>query len=175
MPPKQYLHPWGPPDRVYDSVQLSGAPGFLRRKRARGAKAAGRAYEKKAQLALVEQAQTPHTVYLPSPWFRYVEARQLGRLRYCQPDGLFFDFSGRKRKIIIVEIKLRHTSEAFEQLYNRYLPIVATYFGCDLWHFALCEVVRWFDPATAFPVFPKLRKDIRMAEQGEVAVNICRV
>ena len=160
----QQLLPKGPYEVSH--VRLSSPPGFLRPSRGRGAKAAGRAYERKAQKKLA--AKYPVT-YLESPWLTYRPGGET-RLHYCQPDG--FLIIPETREVKIVEIKLKHTIAAFHQLYEKYLPVTAALFG-DSWTISMCEVVKWFDCAEAFPVEPKLRAGPHLAQPGEIAVWIC--
>lgn len=155
------------PGMITDA-KLCCPPGFIRPSRSRGAKAAGRRYERRVQDIL---SSSFNPWYLPSPWFAYREQGE-ARTRYCQPDGLLI--LPHCRKVVIVEVKLRHTIDAFRQLYEKYLPVVATFFGYDLWDLALCEVVKWFDVAEPFPVQPKLRPGVDLAEPGDVTVWICK-
>ena len=89
--------------------------------------------------------------FVPGPWFRFQSRAVAGaqtQLLWCQPDGLYFDF--RLGRITIIEIKLRHTSDAWYQVRRLYQPVVQRVFGA-LWDYTVVEVARWFDPATPFP------------------------
>jgi len=109
--------------------------------------------------------------YVPSPWFRF---RTLAdpRPRWCQPDGLHFDFE--RGRIVIVEVKLQHTIDAWWQLEHLYLPVVQFAFPVPEWELAVCEVTKWYDPATAFPVRPVLCRDILRAKREDFSVHIWR-
>lgn len=72
-----------------------------------------------------------------------------GQRRYCEPDGLLI--APDEALITIVEIKLRHTVEAWWKLLYVYRPAVCAAFRGAPWAVALCEVVRWYDPAEPFP------------------------
>ena len=98
--------------------------------------------------------------YIPGPWFRFAQVAPYGdssaRSRswsqpwlWCQPDGLDIDI--RRGLITIVEFKLQHTSAAWWQTRRLYEPVVKAVFGTELWRFAIVEIVKWFDPDTAFP------------------------
>lgn len=50
-----------------------------------------------------------------------------------------------------MEIKYQHTSDAWWQVEHLYLPVLRWAFPPDLWSFARVEVVKWYDPAVAFP------------------------
>ena len=126
---------------------------FLRNKvRVRGAKAEGIRYERKAQAYLEELFGE---YYLPSPWIAYYED---GLERYCQPDGLIFNFL--EGRITIIEIKLKHTADAYVQIKSKYAPRIREMFPSHLWKLSACEVVRWYDPHTYFPEDAVLTKDI---------------
>ena len=110
-------------------------------------------------------------MYVASPWFLFKEA---GREtpRWCQPDGLLFlPYSG---QIIIVECKLKHTSDAWWQLKMLYLPVIAKAFPEHLWKYGLCEVVRWYDPDVFFPEAIRLIPDVAKVGPKDFGVHICR-
>lgn len=119
-------------------------------KRRRGARRAGQLYEQHVQEHLL--ATYPHE-YVASPWLRFRNGTP--RLEWCQPDGLLVDLT--RGLITIVEIKLKHTSSAWWQIRHKYEPVLRTLFNSSsgedipLWQFAALEVVKWFDPDTAFP------------------------
>ena len=162
VPPRNFK----PAGVVEEVIHSPYPPPFIRDKRRRGRRGQGIRYEKKGH----EYFQDLYgSSYVPSPWFKF---RELGEpeMRWCQPDGLLFQpYHGR---ITIVEFKLQHTSDAWWQLKWLYLPVVARAFPGDLWNFALCEVTKWFDPATLFPERPRLREDVTLVEPGEVGVHI---
>ena len=164
-----------PPPRAFKPAgelvwaEFCTPPGFLREaRRPRGRRAEGIRYEKKAQKFLCSELDEG---YSPSPWlrFRSMESR---RPRYCQPDGLLFDIEG--GRITIFEIKLQHTLDAWWQLEHLYLPVIQFLFPTALWQISVCEFVKWYDPATAFPVQPKLLKDLRAARPEQFSVHIWR-
>jgi len=105
--------------------------------------------------------------YVPSPWFQYKEHSE-SRVRYCQPDGLLFD--PRLERVVVVEIKLRHTHKAWWQLRHKYGPILARVYP---WmEIAYCEVVQWYDVSIPFPESIHLRPAVRMAKPDEIQVTI---
>jgi len=111
----------------------------------------GLAYERKAH-AHFERKFSER--YLASPWFHYTRTntRGLSRSNFCQPDGLLFDIP--QGRIIILEMKLRHTPDAWWQLFYRYIPVVkAAYPGFEL---EVCEVTPFLDPAVRCPEPPVL-------------------
>lgn len=84
--------------------------------------------------------------YLPSPW---IEVETPGGRRFCEPDGLII--APDEALITIIEIKLRHTVNAWWQMHKVYEPAVCAAFAGGPWAIALCEVVRWYDPGEPFP------------------------
>ena len=105
--------------------------------------------------------------YIPAPWFQYQDAGE-SRVRYCQPDGLLFD--RRLQRVVIVEVKLRHTDKAWWQLRHKYGPVVSHVYP---WmEIAYCEVVQWFDVSIPFPELVELRPAVRMARPDEIQVTI---
>lgn len=85
--------------------------------------------------------------YVPSPWFQFIDDTS-NKIQWCQPDGLLIDV--RAGRIVVVEIKLKHTSDAWWQLYHKYLPVVHHTFG-PLFKYCAAEVVKWYDCAIPFP------------------------
>jgi hypothetical protein len=112
------------------------------RLRSRGAKAAGLRYDRRAA-GHFEMDEG----FLGHPWIRF--GTRTAGLRWAQPDGLFIDF--RIGRITILEFKLKHTTDAWWQLRRLYEPLIRYIFGETQWHFAVCEVVRWYDPAIRVP------------------------
>lgn len=86
--------------------------------------------------------------YLPSPWLKF-RCRGEGAARYCQPDGLLFDWA--RHSVLVIEIKYRHTPEAWGQVNDLYLPVLRKLFERCQYQFRRCEMVRWYDPAVAVP------------------------
>lgn len=73
-------------------------------------------------------------------------------------------------RIVVCEIKLRHTVDAYFQLHNLYLPVARVVFpGMDI---SLCEVVKWYDSSTAFPCAVSLIEDLHTARPGDFSVHI---
>jgi hypothetical protein len=162
LPPRHFK-----PAGVVETVQHSQTPPpFIRETKRKGRRGQGIRYEKKGQEHLSELYGD---FYVPSPWFYFYELG-VNKPRWCQPDGLLFQpYLGR---ITIVEFKLQHTADAWWQLRWLYLPVVSKAFSGDLWDFSLCEVTKWYDPATLFPEKPRLREEITMTEPGEIGVHI---
>jgi hypothetical protein len=105
--------------------------------------------------------------YIPSLWFSYFDGETV---RYCQPDGLLL--FERTKTLLIVEVKYSHTPDAFWQLEHLYVPVLRAFMGDSHWKIATCEVVKWFDPSTRFPVRPVLRESFEDIKPGEFAVHI---
>ena len=133
--------------------------------RLRGAKKKGVIYESLAQRHLQE---VYGDAYIPSPWFKYFDAGE-EKVKWCQPDGLLIDV--KRGLITIVEIKLKHTANAWWQLQFKYFPVVKKVFG-DLFSYPFVEVVQWYDTSNIFPVSYTLRGDLREASPSGFQVTI---
>ncbi len=144
----------------------SGAPHAVPRARGSSARSAGIRYERKAQ-AHLQDAFPLH--YASGPWLRY-RNRNEQNLRWCQPDGLLVDFA--HSLITIVEIKLRHTSDAWWQIRRLYEPVLRRLFDGFGLDFAALEFVRWYDPHTSFPEAHRLVRDPQRLSAGEFGVHI---
>lgn len=109
--------------------------------------------------------------YVPSPWFIFKEVG-IDRPRWCQPDGLLIlPYTG---QVTIVECKLQHTVDAWWQLKWLYMPVIVKAFPHDLWNYGLCEVVKWYDPATTFPEKVKMRPTLESVRPNEFGVHILK-
>lgn len=151
---------------------LLGVPSFVKARRKQGRKGLGLRYEEKVQGHLKDE----YPNYVASPWFQYRLRDAPNRINYAQPDGLLIDVM--RGLVTIIEVKYSHTVDAYYQLYDKYLPLVEHFFrveGNRLWSFAVVEVVRWYDCATAYPCSVVLREHVHTVRPGEFAVHICRV
>jgi hypothetical protein len=149
---------------------LKEAPSFVTKKRKqykKGAKYLGLKYEKRAQEHL---EQTYGDRYVPGPWFKYFDKGD-EELKWCQLDGLYIDV--KRGLIVLVEIKLRHTSHAWWQLEKKYLPVVKHVFGLDF-KYALVEFVKWYDGTEPYPVPISLRPCLADANERDFQVTIWR-
>lgn len=148
-----------------------GVPGFVTKRRARGAKGRGLRYEAQAHNGM---SRAFDGLYVPSPWFRYKRFSNPGVWSFCQPDGLGFDFH--RGVCFVVEVKYKHTADAYFQLYDRYLPMLDFWLNRHqkLWQLAPIEVCYWFDRATAFPTVISLQRNVKDARPNEMSVNIWR-
>ena len=87
-------------------------------------------------------------ICIVGPWVQFLSERQPKVWSFCQPDALIVDL--RQGKITIVEIKLKHTSDAWWQIHALYAPVVKHMFGKD-WDYCSVEIAKWFDAQTKFP------------------------
>jgi hypothetical protein len=158
---------FSPPMAVH-SARFTPPPEFAvaRKKRRSGARRQGQVYEEKVQKYLQFQFEDH---YVPSPWIVFSEGASAQR-RFCQPDGLLFSLP--RRKMTIIEIKLRHTVEAFYQTRLLYLPVLQTMFPSEIWEIAICEVCKWYDPGEFFPESPQMLRRIEEAQPGRFGVHI---
>lgn len=107
-------------------------------KRETAAQANGRRYEEKALLYLTAWAKgngyTPHC----KPWVQYFDDG--GKLRYCEID--FLAIGDTTDNILLVEVKLRHTRDAFKQLARYYRLLRSLH---PSYHISPIELCRYFD------------------------------
>lgn len=119
-----------------------------------GAKAVGCYYERKCHDALDKsfpsRLSTVAPVYFRSPCFRYVagtfsHATKL-RTKVCYPDGLIINT--RDDEVIIIEVKLRHTPDAYYQMKLQYKPVVEKAFNKPC---RMLSIVRWYSTRICYP------------------------
>ena len=130
------------------------SPPALRKKRYTGRRLEGVRYERKVQAHLEDFYGEK---YVASPWLRFFSG---GVWRWCQPDGILLDLV--RGVITIVEVKYQHTADAWWQVRYLYEPVLRTMFPDSLWTFEVCEVVKWYDPATPFPEKTVLSHEVGM-------------
>lgn len=142
-------------------------PPFLRQRRYTGRRAEGVRYERKVQAHLLDLF--PDT-YLASPWLHFKPAGQ-DKWRWCQPDGLLIDLEN--GILTVLEVKYSHTSDAWWQVRELYTPVLQKIFPLSLWAYQACEIVKWYDPATAFPEPIELASELDRSSR-KFKVHICR-
>jgi hypothetical protein len=76
-----------------------------------------------------------------------------------------------RRKVLIIEIKYSHTSDAFWQMENVYCPVVKRFFP-EGWGISTVEVVKWYDPSVVCPRKVTLRESLLDVKPNEFAVHI---
>ena len=124
------------------------------------AKKWGREYEAKAQAAL---ARDFGDAYRANPWIEFRDAR--GARRICQPDGVL-RINGR---VFLIEIKVRHCVDAWQQLRLLYEPVLRKIHPRD--SIACVELTRRYDPAVVFPEPARVIERISDACAG--AFSVC--
>ncbi len=91
---------------------------------------------------------------------------------WCQPDGMIV--LPQESRIILIEMKLHHTPDAWDQLFRLYRPVVLSWLreAPGPWEVECVEVVRWFDPAVETPTASVLREEPLDAYGGNFCVHI---
>ena len=97
----------------------------------------GLRYERKVRERFGKEV--PHTEV--GPWFFF---RDANGFRRCQPDLLFL----LPDRVIIAEVKLHHTTDAWWQLRKLYEPVVGKALGLSV---RLLVITEMYDPAVAWP------------------------
>lgn len=111
--------------------------------------------------------QSPLSEYLlRSPWIQF---KNEDEWELCQPDFLLVDIL--EGRVVIGEVKYAHTPRAWEQLILLYEPVVRGLFRGGF-SYAVCEVVRWYDADTVFPVPVVLQENILGCREGSFNVHI---
>lgn len=138
---------FSPPERLkipghIKAAYITKMPQYAVRHKYRGKRLKGVQYEYAAQDYLAGLSLN----YVPGFWLRFLDD---DGWKYCQPDGLHFDFD--RGVITIVEIKLKHTADAWWQTKLLYYRVLSLVFPEPLWRYEFVEVVQWYDCATPFP------------------------
>ena len=110
---------------------------------------AGRRYESKILRNLKVGNET---TFMLSPWIHY--ALTSGLEHHCQPDAILL----RKDCLIIFEVKLTHTIDAYWQLRHLYAPAMRKVEPNTPQH--LVEITRSFDPNCLYPETMRLFFDL---------------
>jgi hypothetical protein len=79
-------------------------------------------------------------------------------------------FQPKQQKVLIIEVKYKHTVDAYWQLEDKYVPVMRSIFRD--WEISTLEIVKWYDPSTSFPVEVKLQKHILNSKPSEFGVHI---
>lgn len=147
----QYERTLPPPPRNFTAVQglqwaiiVGDSPSFIKPKR----KPTGRRLQGVKYEALVVDYVMKDFAhcFVPGLWLKFQAA---SGLKWCQPDGLLFDFQ--RGIITIVEVKYQHTTDAWWQMRRLYLPVLEKLFPPHLWKFRMLEIVKWYDPFVPWP------------------------
>ena len=138
---------------------LEQPPSFisLKRKPFTAAQKRGLSYERKVHTFLAQQ----YSNYQASPWLQYVDRHQE---HFAQPDGFLFLSPN---KLLIIEIKLRHTKQALEQLY-RYRRLARELYPQKT--LGIVEITKIFDPDTYFPSPIKIISNL-----DEASFEVCNI
>ena len=142
-------------------------PAFITRGRSRGRFAVGVRYEREAQewLSLYALGR-PEMEHRNGPWIEFQERR--GR-RWCQPDALLIN--AKEKRVVLLEVKYQHTSDAWYQLKQLYLPVLRV--AMRGYSFSLVEMVHWYDPLTLWPERPLNVPDLDRAwYHGETVATL---
>lgn len=163
-----------PAGKVVEAKLASHAPSFIRPSKMSESRKAGLRYESKAQNHLkqiVDLAMklNPKLRSLPAPWLVFrSESDPMDFVRYCQPDHVLFD--DEQMKLTIIEIKLQHCLEAYEQVRLLYEPVLR--FMYPAYEIAAIELVLWHDPHVQFPERFYFEPNILLAEAGKFGIHI---
>lgn len=164
VPPRRFT----PAGKVLRAFFSPSPPNFAAGiRRASGRRGKGQRYERDVQEALLSRYPD---AYVPSLWIRFLreEANGSREWAWCQPDGILLDI--RSSRLTIVEIKLKHTEQAWWQIRRLYEPVLRAIFG-DGWKYQAVEICRWLDPQTSFPERTIFVPDISEVPEGAFGVH----
>lgn len=149
------LHKLCPPPRRFRpagniiEAEFASCPPFAKPKKTKNkARADGLRYERKVHDHLADRFEDTCVL---GPWIKFLSKnnpKRRGKPLYCQPDALLVDL--KRGEITVVEIKLKHTSDAWWQVKQLYTPLVSFIFGEGFTYRAI-EITKWFDADTKFP------------------------
>lgn len=100
------------------------------------AQAAGRRYEERAIPFLTQWAKGHCYSPIEKPWIKYFDASD--KLVWCQPDWIALGEDS--DNLLLVEIKLRHCREAFQQLRRYKAVLQAMYPSYHIIPIELCKI-----------------------------------
>lgn len=126
----------------------------------------GLKYEAKVQLQLQERFGLR---YIPGQWWKYFTALGDGP-SYAQTDGILLDPA--RKLCVLFEVKYSHTTEAYWQVENLYVPLLQRFLRNTDYKIAAVEVCKWFDPCTPFPVKPTLCEELTAVHPERFNVHI---
>lgn len=160
---------FSPAGSVYWAQFFPGTPSHAKNIRAKGARAEGIRYEKKALEYLKKQVEKRKDEYelILSPWLVF-RSGQNPKDRFAQPDALLYHQES--KTITIVEVKLQHTAAAWWQVRQLYEPILRHIYPG--FRFEALEIVRWLDPRTPFPETFFYAENVFETESGKFGVHI---
>ena len=161
-PPPMHVH-YIPNGEIRDAWPSAEVP-YTKRGRRSGAHRAGLAYEKLVR-AWACSVDSKYAVRI-SPWFCFIDGS--GARHYCQP-YLLLEASDRT---IVVESKLRWTTDAWWQLRKLYIPVLSVALKKPMdWFVPLC-VCKSFDPALPQPEPVALRTALAVCSPSRMNVMV---
>lgn len=126
---------------IVQSAAFCATPLLPKRRRTTAAQKYGKKYEGRVLSFLATRFDNIRS----GPWIRFATERDSYRL--CQPDALLV--GSKSAEITIVEVKVRHTLDAYWQLRYLYAPVVKAIFPSH--KIRLLEIVKSFDGGIHYP------------------------
>lgn len=145
-------------------AEFTRKPHWAKPPTSRGAMGQGRAFE-----AAVQRDFCRDWRYIPGPWIRYYSG---SAELYCQPDGLWVEL--RMGRLVVVEVKLSHTTDAWWKLEHLYKPLIQYIFRDAAWKVCSLEVVKNLDVSRPFPIAPDFVPSIQRAAFYPYSVLVFR-
>lgn len=163
-PPPSYVRyiPQGTIHEAWRSAEIphSGTSRF----RSSAAQKAGSSYEKRVREWAYQHA-TSDSIEV-SPWFCFVDDSH--KRHYCQPDLLLVS----PNRVVVVEVKLRWSLDAWWQLRHLYLPVLEVALRKPIESFVPLCICKSFDPAFPSPEPIALRTDLNVCTPSTLNVML---
>ncbi len=121
---------------------LDGMPEYIWRKRRRLSKVQkqGLSFENRVQKFLQKEQLNSNWLFLKNRWFAY-KTEGKHHWQYAEMDGIII--VPEELRVLIVEVKLKHSNLAYRQMNNLYRPILQHL--QPVWRVDMLEVVRYCD------------------------------
>lgn len=165
------LRSFTPPPALYLPQSVVAAwesenPYHGKRSKRTPAQRAGLAYQKRIEKFCT--SRDGQWVVRCGVWYCYCDVN--GRRRYCQPDILLLDHQN--RCAVVVEVKLRWTSDAWWQLQRLYIPVLRR--ALQEWTLIPLCITKSFDPAIPAPEEVRFCDDLFDSSPGAFNLMVVR-
>lgn len=160
-PPALYL-----PQSVVAAWEALKNPYHGKRAKRTPAQRAGLSYQKRMEKYCA--SRDGQWIVRCGVWYCFCDVN--GRRRYCQPDILLLDHE--RKCAVVVEVKLRWTSEAWWQLQRLYIPVLGR--ALQGWTLIPLCITRSFDPAIPVPEEVRFCNDLFDAAPGHFNLLVVR-
>src|SRR5690349_13859238 len=164
-PPPMHVH-YIPQGSIKEAWRSAEVP-YTKRGRKSALHKAGLAYEKRVREWAFTEIAARYSLEV-SPWFCFIDATE--QRHYCQPDLLLVA----PDRMIVVECKIRWTTDAWWQLRKLYIPVLAVALKKPEDYFVPLCICRSYDPAFPAPEPIALRTGLNVCSASRMNVMLVR-